>query len=198
MEQISTINFKCERCGKCCKHRGDLALTPMDVFQIAKHLKTSCEEIVRKYTRLSHRHNFPQLLIEGTTKQSICIFYDRNTGCKIYPIRPAQCYLFPLVPLTPITISDPKFSIRQCTSKSKTVENISVSEWIKNSCTRYEAEKNIFSWYIEQQPIIDFLCYLHKEKMDLVKQLLYCQYDLEQEMEAQIKKNITEIIFNLV
>ncbi len=31
MLSIETIKFKCDRCGKCCKHRGDIALTPMDV-----------------------------------------------------------------------------------------------------------------------------------------------------------------------
>lgn len=39
MLSIETIKFKCDRCGKCCKHRGDIALTPMDVFQISKYLQ---------------------------------------------------------------------------------------------------------------------------------------------------------------
>ena len=196
MFAIENINFKCERCGKCCKHRGDLGLTPMDVFQISKYLNISCEEMVRRYTRLSHRHgNFPQLVIQGVGKQSTCIFYDRRSGCKIYPARPAQCYLFPLEPLTPSTSPNPKFGIRECYSKAKTDDKMPVQEWIRRSSDRYEAEKDIFHWYMETLPGLERFCEDNPYSKEKIKHLIYCEYDLTKDMDEQIKYNLSNKIF---
>lgn len=195
MLSIETIKFKCDRCGKCCKHRGDIALTPMDVFQISKYLGCSCEETVRKYTRLSHRHgNFPQVVIQGEGKQSTCIFYDRRIGCKIYPVRPAQCYMFPLVPLTASTDPNPKFGIRECYSKS-VADPVPVQEWIRRSSDRYESEKEIFHWYMEILSGLERFSEDNPYSKERIKKLLYCEYDLSKDMEEQIKQNLSKKIF---
>ena len=190
---INAIDFKCERCGKRCKHRGNLALTPMDVFQISKHLEISCEETVQKYTRLSHRHNFPQLVLLAEGKQNVCIFYDRRIGCKIYSVRPAQCYLFPLIPLTSISDPNPEFTIRQCNSKVSSNTKVDVQDWIRSSSARYEREKDIFKWYIEQLSKIEYFCRTKTDELDMIKNLLYCQYDLSKDMDFQIRANLSKI-----
>ena len=32
-----TFKFNCTLCGKCCKDREDILLTPRDIFRLAKH-----------------------------------------------------------------------------------------------------------------------------------------------------------------
>lgn len=196
MIEVSNVNFECIRCGKCCKHRGDLALTPMDVFQISKFLRISCEEMVWKYTTLSHKHDFPQPLIQGKGSQNTCIFYQSNE-CLIYPVRPAQCYLFPLVALTPLLpFENEKFAIRidgGCCNFHGTSKNIGVLDWIRNASTRYQDEKSIFIWFLHQIPKIEYLCRSNKKQFDMVKKIMYCQYDLSGDMESQIKSNIARL-----
>ena len=196
MISISKINFECQRCGKCCKHRGDLALTPMDVFQISKFLRISCEEMVKRYTQLSHRHDFPQIVLQGVSKQSICIFYDKRKGCTIYPVRPTQCYLFPLATIT--SFKDEQFRIQHCPGHNANTESQPVLDWIRNSSPRYESEKDLFIWYLEKLPEIDRLCHLmNSEHLNKVKELMYYDYDLTKDMESQIRFNLTYKLFSL-
>lgn len=200
MSTISEVDFKCQRCGQCCKHRGDLVLTPMDVFQISKYLRISCEETVRRYTQLSNRHDFPQIVIQALGKQSTCIFYDNSKrDCTIYPTRPAQCYLFPLVPLP--DLEEEQFEIQRCAGYGGydgSSQKTPVLEWIKNSSTRYESEKELFKWYLNKLYEIDKFCHLiDSTRFNQVKDIMYCQYDLSEDMESQIRFNLTYKVFSL-
>lgn len=192
MYLISNMDFKCDRCGKCCKHRGDLALTPMDIFKISQHLNMSCEETVKKYTRLSHRHNFPQIVLLSEGKQDTCVFYSKNC-CKIYPVRPSQCYLFPLILLTSLSDPNPKFSIQKCYSKTRSEEQIPVQDWISQSSGRFASEKELLNWYILQFSRLEKICILHSDKLNIIKKILYCDYDLSGDMELQVRTNLNKI-----
>ena len=44
-----TFSFHCTQCGKCCIHRTDIILSPRDIFKMAKELKLSNADFLRKY-----------------------------------------------------------------------------------------------------------------------------------------------------
>lgn len=192
MLRVKETDFMCQRCGKCCKHRGDLHLTPIDVFQISKFLGITCEEMVRKYTRLSHMHNFPQIALDVVGSQDVCIFYKRQE-CLIYPARPAHCYTFPFV-ICKDSEETQSFGAQLCYSRVKRQERILVKQYIQDSSERYEAEKELFRYVVDMLNIIDSICQdMNKCDLDQVKKLIYCDYNTEEEMEPQIRRNMEEI-----
>ena len=44
-----TFKFGCQICGKCCLHREDILLNPKDIYNMAKELSLTTEELVEKY-----------------------------------------------------------------------------------------------------------------------------------------------------
>lgn len=49
-----TFAFHCTQCGKCCIHRTDIILPPRDIFKMAKELKLSNSDFLKK--KLLHAH----------------------------------------------------------------------------------------------------------------------------------------------
>ena len=43
------FHFKCRSCGKCCKNREDILLTPRDIFRIALYLQKTSTEVIEEY-----------------------------------------------------------------------------------------------------------------------------------------------------
>lgn len=189
MFAMTNMNFQCKRCGKCCKHRGDVLLTPMDIFHIAKLKDVTCKEVVEKFTQLrtSQGDKYPRLVVRARDPQMTCVFYDKRIGCTIYPVRPIACSLFPLMPVT-----EDKFSIQYCNGvNQRDGEKVNIIDWIQENSTRYESEKGIRKFFIEasadlenRHPITS------KEQVEKVKELVYCNYDVSKDMEAQIRKNM--------
>ena len=44
-----TFKFHCDQCGKCCTHREDIILSPMDIYKMAKELKMTPVEFYHEY-----------------------------------------------------------------------------------------------------------------------------------------------------
>lgn len=83
-------------CGRCCSGPGEgyIWVARPEVGFIAEHLKTTPEELCRKYVR---RVGARMSLIEERVSKD-CIFL-RDVGgvkqCCIYSVRPAQCRTWP-------------------------------------------------------------------------------------------------------
>lgn len=95
---------ECQMCGHCCAYRPCIP-TPAELRKIAKFLKMPVKEAVKKYfvlDRLPNPNN-PFLFPAKTTQQDLtghgvpsyrtfdkgyCVFFDKETGCKIYPVLP--------------------------------------------------------------------------------------------------------------
>lgn len=87
--------FKCQRCGDCCKGKGDgdiggIALLPNEVKALAELRGVSRRKFKDEHTYL--RGN--ERLMEYP-----CLFYDSvEHSCTIYSNRPIVCRLYPLAP----------------------------------------------------------------------------------------------------
>ncbi len=90
------LPYECTRCGACCKGEGYIWVAYEESLAMAEHLGVSPEEFMAKYT---YRARGRRSLVQ--TKRD-CVFLSHDsTGhlqCKVYPVRPAQCWTWPFWP----------------------------------------------------------------------------------------------------
>ena len=81
--------FQCQQCGRCCYTPGaGLYLEKEDFERIAKRVGKK---------RLKAHCRYEKALQAWVLKQP-CPFYDPDSGCSIYEIRPLTCTKYPLHP----------------------------------------------------------------------------------------------------
>lgn len=85
------LRFQCTRCGNCCTGPpGYVWVTPEEMAAIAEHRGESLDQIQALFTRLVGRRRSLKEKANGD-----CVFYNRQEGCTIYPVRPRQCRTWP-------------------------------------------------------------------------------------------------------
>ncbi len=85
------LRFTCTRCGKCCTGEpGFVWVNAEEVAAIAEFRGEPTEEVTARFTRLAGRRRTLREQANGD-----CVFYDRQAGCTIYPVRPRQCRTWP-------------------------------------------------------------------------------------------------------
>jgi uncharacterized protein len=85
------LRFECTRCGKCCTGApGFVWVTDAEVEAIAEFRGELIEEVLGLYTRLADNRRTLREKANGD-----CVFYDREAGCTVYPVRPQQCRTWP-------------------------------------------------------------------------------------------------------
>ena len=85
------LRFRCTRCGHCCTGPpGFVWLNDEEVSAIARYRGETKEQTEALYTRLCDGERSLKEKANGD-----CVFYDRQAGCTIYPVRPRQCRTWP-------------------------------------------------------------------------------------------------------
>lgn len=85
------LRFACTQCGKCCTGEpGYVWVTADEVAALAAFRGEPVGEFVALYTR---RARGGRTLKEKGNGD--CVFYDREKGCTVYPVRPPQCRTWP-------------------------------------------------------------------------------------------------------
>ncbi|HJZ91771.1 MAG TPA: YkgJ family cysteine cluster protein [Gemmataceae bacterium] len=85
------LRFACTRCGNCCTGApGFVWVNDEEVGAIAEFRGEAVEEVFGLHTR---REGSRRSLKEKANGD--CVFYDREAGCTIYPVRPRQCRTWP-------------------------------------------------------------------------------------------------------
>jgi Fe-S-cluster containining protein len=85
------LRFRCTRCGACCTGEpGNVWVTAEEIAAIAEFRAETVEEVQGLYTRKGDRGRSLREKDNGD-----CVFYQRGTGCTIYPARPHQCRTWP-------------------------------------------------------------------------------------------------------
>lgn len=85
------LAFACTQCGKCCTGApGFVWVTDEEVAALAAFRKEPVEEFTALYTRKARGRRTLKEKANGD-----CVFYDRDTGCTVYPVRPPQCRTWP-------------------------------------------------------------------------------------------------------
>jgi uncharacterized protein len=85
------LRFSCTRCGHCCTGApGFVWVDEQELARIAEHRGESVKLVRSLYARPADRGLSLREKANGD-----CVFYDRDAGCTIYPVRPGQCRTWP-------------------------------------------------------------------------------------------------------
>jgi uncharacterized protein len=85
------LRFECTRCGKCCTGApGFVWVDDAELRAIAEYRGEPIEEVLGLYTRVASGRRTLREKANGD-----CVFYDREAGCTVYPVRPQQCRTWP-------------------------------------------------------------------------------------------------------
>jgi Fe-S-cluster containining protein len=85
------LRFQCTRCGNCCTGApGFVWVDEREIEAIAAYRRQDCTETKGLYTRPVGARRSLREKANGD-----CVFYDRQLGCAVYPVRPRQCRTWP-------------------------------------------------------------------------------------------------------
>lgn len=85
--------FDCKMCGDCCYGKGGIFLSEDEKERISRFLGISKEEFL---SRFCEQRNGRTYITTG--EDDFCIFYEKGKGCRIHPVKPARCALWPYYP----------------------------------------------------------------------------------------------------
>lgn len=85
------VFYVCQRCTACCKWPGDVRLEDEEIPRIAEFLGLTESEFIEKFTRLRMNRQGLSIIEKPNHECSML----ENGGCRIHPVKPAQCAGFP-------------------------------------------------------------------------------------------------------
>jgi Fe-S-cluster containining protein len=91
---IDPAEFKCLRCGACCRVPGYVALEAGEAEAAAAFLGLDIYTFTERYTRLSLNRRTLSLT---ENDDGSCVFLQDDGACRIQPVKPAQCRGFPFL-----------------------------------------------------------------------------------------------------
>jgi Fe-S-cluster containining protein len=96
---LSSMPFDCTSCGKCCKTKGSVWMSPTETLHAARFLTMSTEAFIYQYA--SHtlagdddNEHEVWIQIKNDPTGTACVFLENNQ-CRIYEARPVQCSSYP-------------------------------------------------------------------------------------------------------
>lgn len=91
------FQFQCIQCGKCCRNREDILLSPQDLFRMARELKISPEQFIRKYgdMYIGRESGIPIVRLRPLGQMRICPLL-KNNKCMVHKVKPVVCAAYPL------------------------------------------------------------------------------------------------------
>jgi len=85
------LPFTCTRCGHCCTGApGFVWVTDEEIQSIAAFRGEPLREFIELYTRKARG----KVSLREKANDD-CVFWDKDRGCTVYPVRPAQCRTWP-------------------------------------------------------------------------------------------------------
>ena len=137
----SEFQFKCRRCGKCCKNQDTILFNARDIYNIAKKLGKTTEQVIKECTEVyigdSSRLPVVHMVPVGPARRCPLLQNDR---CSVHDCKPTVCALFPLgrVAVFPKTIGE---------DVEITRENIRVKYFINEyNCGSVKKRNTVRSW----------------------------------------------------
>lgn len=185
----SKTNLSCKICDRCCKYRGDIKITPINILEISKFLKIEIKEFLEKYT-YEIKGQEPEIALKGIGEERICILNDSKTfKCKVHKVKPIQCVMFPLMPID--VEKDLFINMNTCPIDEN--KKTSVNRWLNGNNKIYKRNKHIYLKWIEFiEEIEERWSKLSKEKQTKIKETIFEKYNKKQNFKKQILKNLKE------
>lgn len=136
----------CQGCSDCCRGMGNsIILDPYDVNRLVTGLEISFEQLLveeKLELNLVEGIVLPNLKMIGITEQ--CSFLNKEGRCKIHPLRPGICRIFPLGRYYENNGFQYFLQIHECKKEPKT--KIKVEKWIDTPQIK-KNEAFIIKWH---------------------------------------------------
>ena len=89
--------FRCHSCGKCCKQREDILLNSRDVYNIAKALKLTHEQVIERYCEcyIGQDSRVPIVRLKPEGVNRVCPLLA-GSRCSVHSLKPTVCALYPI------------------------------------------------------------------------------------------------------
>jgi Fe-S-cluster containining protein len=85
--------FECKMCGECCYGEGGININEEEIKRISGFLGLTAEALLDRYCY--YRNNKVSI---KSGPDGFCIFFDKNTNCRIHTVKPEICSLWPFFP----------------------------------------------------------------------------------------------------
>ena len=206
--------FNCTMCGKCCRNRDDILLTPKDVFRMAKELNILIGEFIKQYCEvyIGSSSKIAVIRLQSVGIDRRCPLLKGNR-CSVHDVKPGVCAMFPIgrcISLEDKSVYDAEltpddikyiFTNPNCGDKRKVH---TVREWFKDF--NMSAEDEFFiKW---QQTVAILSQFIHdneskmpQEKIEAIQKfafmVLYVAYDFDKDFLPQFESN-AEIVKNKI
>lgn len=92
-----TFSFKCRGCGKCCRQREDILLSPKDLYRLAVYLKMTTSDVLKRYCEVYQGSDslMPIARLISIGGNNRCPFLD-GRKCRVHTFKPGVCAMYPL------------------------------------------------------------------------------------------------------
>ncbi|HBA48550.1 MAG TPA: hypothetical protein DCZ91_12280 [Lachnospiraceae bacterium] len=129
------FRFSCDGCGKCCRDRGDITLSPYDLVRITGYLEITLEEFIDTYCEvfIGESSKIPIIRLRHT---AVCVFLMRGK-CLIQEAKPSVCVMYPLGRISLKGENKIKYFL-QDTDCGKKDSEVSVADWLRNLGEEHE------------------------------------------------------------
>lgn len=85
--------FECKKCGECCYGEGGILLQPEEIEKIADFLGLTVDSFIALHCEERHGR-----LHVRSASNGYCVFFDQGQQCRIHPVKPRPCSLWPFYP----------------------------------------------------------------------------------------------------
>lgn len=104
LDSNDEFEFTCDQCGKCCRNREDIILTPFDLYHLVRATGKNVKEVIAKYGNayIGPSSNLPLIQLkyrEEPDGSTTCYFLGKRDGkyiCRVHEDKPGVCRTFPL------------------------------------------------------------------------------------------------------
>jgi Fe-S-cluster containining protein len=202
-----TFRFRCYGCGKCCKKREDILLTPKDLFNIAVTLGKTTKEVIDSVCDcfIGDVSRIPLVRLHPLGKNMVCPLLKDNR-CVVHTKKPAVCALFPLGRFVKHNTEDgrPNTTVSYLLNPIRCGghRNNTVRGWLES----FGFDPNdpyYLRWTDFLMDMINFVHSLESAERKLpqlafvavwsiLEHLLYDNYDTAQEFDSQFEANIAK------
>ena len=201
LERDDSFKFRCTKCGRCCKNREDILLTPFDMYRISAYLQQSPSSVLHDYCicYIGNTSKLPAVILRSVGTERACPFL-KNDSCSIHSAKPSVCALFPLGRAAAADVSGKDtrvFYFLQPVNCGARDETHTVREWLAG----FDLDDSDEWFYAWQDAIRDLFPLVQKllevlpskpmqMMYDALAGFLYLNYDLSKPFLPQFRENI--------
>ena len=206
-----TFKFHCDQCGKCCTHREDIILSPMDVFRLSRELNITPVEFYKEYCvfNIGENSRIPIIRLASVGRDRHCVLL-KDRKCSVHKVKPTVCGMYPLgryICVEPgnyekgsIASGEVKYLLQPITCGDES-ETHTVREWLSGFDIKLEDEAFI-RWH---QAVAQFGSKIRQleKKLDpftmmevwlVMRMIPYMRYDTSRDFMPQFEENIKEML----